>query len=175
MLNFGKYAAIAAAGLGLAALAAPSAEACGFVRTFGCARVSLGGWGHAYGMATAYRPVAMLRPVLAFRPVMRYRPVYGLAYHRPSYGAYGYAYHRPSCGAYGYAYHQPSYGACGAYGYAAPVRHYRPIAFRIVHRPVFAWAAPRIIHRVYHPVAAYGAAYGFVPRPRPIYAFGCGC
>jgi hypothetical protein len=147
MLNFGKYTAIAAAGLGLATLAAPSAEACGFVQTFGCARVSLGGWGHTYGMATGYRPV------------------YGFAYHRPSYG---------SCGAYGYAYHRPSYGSCGAYGYAAPVRHYRPIAFGIIHRPVFAWAVPRI-HHVYRPFAAYGAAYGYVPRPRPVYAYGCGC
>jgi hypothetical protein len=146
MLNFGKYTAIAAAGLGLATLAAPSAEACGFVQTFGCARVSLGGWGHTYGMATAYRPVRILRPV------------YGLAYHRPSYGG---------CGAYGYAY-RPSYGACGAYGYAAPVRHYRPLAFRIIHRPVFAWAAPRV--HVFRPLA-----FGFVPRPRPVYAYGCGC
>jgi hypothetical protein len=146
MLNFGKYAAIAAAGLGLAALAAPSAEACGFVQTFGCARVSLGGWGHTYGMVTAYRPVMMLRPVLAYKPVTTYRPAYGSAY-RPSYGA--------------------------AYGYAAPVRHYyRPIAFRI-HRPAYAWVAPRV--HVFHPLPVYGAAYGYVPRPRPVYAYGCGC
>jgi hypothetical protein len=98
MLNFGKYAAIAAAGLGLAALAAPQAEACGFVRTYGCAPVSSQGWGQSFGM---YRPVTTYRPVLAYRPVTRYRPVYGYAY-RPIY--------RP------------------AYAYAAPVRYYRPFA-----------------------------------------------
>jgi hypothetical protein len=165
MLKFGKYAAVAAAGLGLAALAAPSANAACAVVCPG--QVSSLGWGHTYGMATAYRPVTTLRPVLA------YRPVFGLAYHRPSYGAYGYAYHRPSCGAYGYAYHQPSCGG-GAYGYAAPVRHFiRPIAFRMMRPATYAWAVPHV--RVYHPISAFGAAYGFAPRFRTIGAFGCGC
>jgi hypothetical protein len=167
MLKFGKYAAVAAAGLGLAALAAPSANAACAVVCGG--QVSSLGWGHTYGMATAYRPVTTLRPVLAFRPV------YGLAYHRPSYGAYGYAYHRPSCGACGYAYHRPSYGGgYGAYGYAAPVRHFiRPIAFRMMRPATYAWAVPHV--RVYHPISAFGAAYGFAPRFRTIGAYGCGC
>jgi hypothetical protein len=166
MLNFGKYAAIAAAGLGLAALAAPSAEACGFVQTFGCGQVSSLGWGHSFGMYrpvtavrtfagyrpvttvrafAAYRPVTTYRPVLAYRPVTSYRPVYGYALRTIQ---------RP------------------VYGYAAPVRIYRPaVALRVIRPATYAWAAPRI--HVYHP--AFGAAYGYVARPRIYGAYGCGC
>lgn len=164
MLNFGKYAAIAAAGLGLAALAAPSAEAhCGFVQTFGCGQVSSLGWGQSFGM---------YRPVTAYRPVTIYRPVYAYAYHRPSYGcsyqpSYGYSY-QPS---YGCA--RPSYGSAygSAYGYAPVRRYYRPIAsFRLYKPATYAWAVPHI--RVYH--RTYGAAYGYMPRYRPVHAYGCG-
>jgi hypothetical protein len=148
MLNFGKYAAIAAAGLGLAALAAPSAEAsCAVV----CGQVSSMGWGNSYGMATAYRPVTTLRPVVAYRPVTTYHAV-GLAY-RPSFGA-----------AYGYA--------------APVRHFYRPIArvIRPATYAWVAPRIHHVFHHVFHPVAAYGAAYGYAPRLHRInYAYGCGC
>jgi hypothetical protein len=146
MLNFGKYAAIVAAGLGLAAVAAPQAQAACFMQV-PCAHTSMGGWGQSFGMyrpALAYHPVTTYRPVLAYQPVTTYRPAYGYAY-RPSFGA--------------------------AYGYA-PRYHIRPIAYHIYRPATFAWAAPRI-HYV-RPVA-FGAAYGYVPRYRPVRAYGCVC
>jgi hypothetical protein len=151
MLNFGKYAAIVAAGLGLAAVAAPQAQAACFMQV-PCAHVSMGGWGQSFGMyrpAMAYHPVIALRPVLAYHPVMTYRPV--LAYHPVTT-------------------YRPAYGA--AYGYA-PRYHIRPIAFHRIYRPAaFAWAVPRI--HVIRPIA-FGAAYGYVPHRVIHAAFGCGC
>jgi hypothetical protein len=158
MLNFGKYAAIVAAGVGLAAFAAPQAQAACFMQV-PCAHVSMGGWGHSYGMyrpALAYHRVTTYHPVLAYHPVTTYRPV--LAYHPVTT-------YRP---AYGYAYRH-SYGA--AYGYA-PRYHIRPLALRIYRPATYAWAAPRIhvIHHVIRPIAAYG----YVPH-RIHAAYGCGC
>jgi hypothetical protein len=172
MLNFGKYAAIVAAGLGLAAVAAPQAQAACFMQV-PCAHVSMGGWGPSFGMyrpAMAYHPVTTLRPVLAYRPVTTYRPV--LAYHpvttyRPAYGAaYGYA---PR---YHIAYHRIYRPA--AYAWAVPRVHViRPIAYHIYRPAAYAWAVPRV--HVIRPIAF--RAYGYVPRYyRPIRAaYGCVC
>jgi hypothetical protein len=159
MLNIAKHAAVAAAGIGLAAMAAPpQAAACFVPAAYGCA-------GAAFGM---YRPVIhrVYRPVAAFgmyRPVI-HRSVYRYA-HRPAHRA-----------AYGYAYAVPHY------------RVYRPVAFRIFRPVTYAWAAPRHRYRSYGAaygasMPAYGAykpvrrVYAFVPRYRPVFrsAFACGC
>src|SRR5262249_43208782 len=80
MRNIRKYAAIAAVGLGLSGVATPPAEACGFVRVFGCAR-----------------------PAFA----MYHRPVYGYAF-APRYRFYrpfAYRFYRPRV----FAWHAPRF------------------------------------------------------------------
>jgi hypothetical protein len=201
MLNIARHAAIAAAGIGFAAMAAPpAADACFVPAAYGCGGAVFGmyrpvihrsvyGYAYrpAYGYAYAAPRIRVYRPVAlrVFRPVALrvFRPVtYGWA--APHYSTYGYAYAAPHYRAYRpvalravrpvtYGWAAPRYST---YGYAAP-RHriYRAVAFHIV-RPVrFAWAVPHYRYRSYG--AAYGAympvrrAYAFVPRYRPVFAF----
>ena len=177
MLNIAKHAAMAAAGIGLAAMAAPQeATACYVPVAYGCG-------GAAFGM---YRPVIhrVYRPVAAFgmyRPVIHrvYRPVMAFGMYRPVI----HRVHRPIIhrAVYGYAY-RPTHRAAYGYAYAVPHhRVYRQVAFRTFRPVTYAWAAPRYRYRSYG--AAYGAympvrrVYAFVPRYRPVFrpAFACGC
>jgi hypothetical protein len=201
MLNIAKHAAMAAAGIGLAAMAAPpAADACFVPAAYGCAGAAFGMYrpvihrfyGYAYHPAFGYAvPHYRVYHPIAFRI---FRPV-TYAWATPHYSAYGYAqavprhrvYHRVAFRIFRpatYAMAAPHYSA---YGYAQAVPRYRVyhrVAFRVFRPVTYAWAVPHYRYRSYGAAygaygagAAYGAyrpvrrVYAFVPRYRPVFAF----